>query len=371
MHALISPEPMPTLREAHLLHARHYLMVLWEATHLYRKGGMALRQGLALLDREWLNIRAAQSRMRDDFSEDADAAELCSAYPNASAYFLPLRLRPSERIEWLKAAAAAARQLKDHEAESWHIGNLGKLYRSIGEPRRAIECNEQAILISRQFGDKLNEVRGLSNMALAYCDIGEMRRAFQVNEQALLLVQETDDRREEGAVLGNIGIVYALLGKHLQAIEFYKQQLLIAQETGDISAEAEAANNIGLSYLAVNQPRVALEFLTHASAIYESISDLQNQVLLLNNIGLVYLNTGEPRHALEIFAQLERLSRQAESPLGEARALFNQAEAYAILDNLGEAISRAEAALKVYERIESNDTVKVQAQLSEWSERVK
>lgn len=328
-------------------------------------------QGIMLFDKEWDNISAAQSRLQDYSSVIPDAAELCSAYPNAGIYLLQLRLRPSELIRWLEAAAAAARQLNNLEAEAWHTGNLGKLYRKIGDPRRAIEYNQQAILVCRKFGDRLNEVRGLSNIALAYCELGELDHAANANQQALALVRDLQNRREEGAVLGNIGAVHWYAGNNLKAIEFYKQQLLISQETGDLSAEAEVANNIGLCYVNLQQAALALKFLRRASDLYEKLGDHQQQVPLLNNIGFIFLNTGEPQRALELFIEQEAVSRMEESPLGEGRALFNQAEAYEMLDNLPEALRCTEAAYKIYESIESADIVRVREMVIRLRNRVR
>ncbi len=57
---------------------------------------------------------------------------------------LDLRLHPQEKIRWLETAVAAARQIKNKEAEGAHLGNLGLAYAALGETRKAIEYYEQA-----------------------------------------------------------------------------------------------------------------------------------------------------------------------------------------------------------------------------------
>ena len=61
-----------------------------------------------------------------------------------------------------------------------------------------------------------------------------------------------------------------------------------------------------------------------------------------------------------------QIAREIGDRLGEANALFNSALA---LDQLGDrpaAIARAEAALKIYEAIESPNASRVRDQLAKW-----
>jgi tetratricopeptide (TPR) repeat protein len=360
---------MPTLLDSYLRHAQHYLVILLNADHLYKQGGTALQEGLALFDREWANIQVGQSRVERLIRENRNAAYFCLDYTNAGANILPLRLTSSERIKWLEAAINAAHQLQDPEAESWHIGNIGRIYESRGEPRRAIELYRQAILINRKFGDRYNEARGLGNIASAYSDLGELKSAITYIEQALSIVREIGDRHEEGGFLGKLGVAYSLLGDEWRALDLYRQQLVIAQEFGDFSGAAEANNNLGLAYLKFWQLGSALEYLMRALKLYEEIGDSHHQIIVLNNIGLVYLNIDEPEHALEIFKQVEELNYSEGNPIVKARALVNQAISHELLGNLDEAIICAEAALEIYQTIENSDLNRVLAMLAEWKKR--
>src|SRR5258708_4627692 len=130
---------MPALHDACLRHARYYLTVLWEADRQYHQGQAAFKRALALFDAEWLNVAAAQLWLAEHL-EDNEAAALCSDYPNAAIYLLSMRLVPSERIRWLKAASDAALRVNNLEAKSWHTGNLGRIYRELGDTQKATDC---------------------------------------------------------------------------------------------------------------------------------------------------------------------------------------------------------------------------------------
>ena len=62
------------------------------------------------------------------------ASELCIAYPGTGV--LDLRQHPRERIQRLEAMLAAARRVKQRDAQGNALGNMGNAYANLGEPRR-------------------------------------------------------------------------------------------------------------------------------------------------------------------------------------------------------------------------------------------
>ena len=90
--------------------AAHYEGVLGAAVDLYLWGGEDVLLGLALFDQERPHIEAGQAWAAARCAEDEAAARLCSAYPDAGAYVLNLRLHAQERIGCLEAAADGAQR---------------------------------------------------------------------------------------------------------------------------------------------------------------------------------------------------------------------------------------------------------------------
>lgn len=153
--------------EARQRHAEHYMRVLSASNEQYMQGGENVLEGLALFDREWDNIQAGWTWAERNLQDKLAAASLCSSYPNVGAYVLDLRLHPTDRIRWLETAVVAARKKSDRGAEGRHLGNLGNVYRDLGEPRKAIEYYQQAFAIAREIGDLRGEANALWNMSLA------------------------------------------------------------------------------------------------------------------------------------------------------------------------------------------------------------
>jgi tetratricopeptide (TPR) repeat protein len=313
-------------RATRMRFATHYLTVLRECNEFYLKGGDAIKSGLALFDVERRNIEAGQGWACQHAGGDKTATQLCNQYPYIGAYVISLRHHPREFISWLESALEAARKLKDRIFEGYHLGNLGIVYKNLGEIHRAIEFQEQALSTSREVGDRVIEGNALDSIGNAYAKLGEIHRAIEFYEQALTISREIDDRRGEGATLGNLGLAYADLGDTHRAIEFQEKALTISRETGDKRSEGMALNNLGVAYAKLGEFARTIDLCERALAVSHGIGDLPNEGNALLNIGMV-------------------------------------------LDTLGdraEAIAHVEAALEIYEQLEDPMTKTARAKLAQW-----
>lgn len=130
---------MPSIRTAFFRHAVHYANALRAARELYMQGGINSTRGLKALDANWANIQAGQVWTVQNIEADAQAAELCSHYPDFGTRVLTLRQSLPDRIQWRQAALTAARRLNDESAIAVHLGNLGSLCADVGDMPRALE----------------------------------------------------------------------------------------------------------------------------------------------------------------------------------------------------------------------------------------
>ena len=388
------------------LHAQHYQGVLSDAEQLYQTGGDGVLRGLELYDLERMNIDAGQAWTTTQSSGDEAAAELCITYSAAGVDVLYLRQHPHERIQWFEAMLAIARRLNRRDAEGLALGNMGHAYYSLGETRRAIEFYEQHLQIARETGDRRGEGNALGNLGVAYYSLGEARRAIEFYEQHLHIARETGDRsgegtalgnlglayvdlgearraiefherrrsiacedgdrRGEGSVLGNLGLAYADLGETHRAIEFYERHLQVARETGDRRGEGNALGNLGLAYADLGETHRAIEFYEQVLAITRETGDRRGEGTTLGNLGAVYAGLGETHYAIEFHAQHLAITRETGDRKGEGRALWNLARGFDKLEERSLAVAKAEAALVIFEKIESPHAEMVRGQLAEW-----
>ena len=81
-----------------------------------------------------------------------------------------------------------------------------------------------------------------------------------------------------------------------------------------------------------------------------------------------YKSLGEYPKAIEFYGQQLEIGREIGDRTGEANALFNMGLALYTLGERTQAISHAEAALKILEQIESPYAQRVGETLAEWRE---
>lgn len=313
-------------RATRIRHAAHYLTVLAECDDLYLKGGDAIKSGVALFDVERRNIEAGQEWACRHSIGYETAARLCNKYPDAGVYLLNLRQHPREVVSWLEAALVAARQLKDRASEGRHLGNLGIVYKNLGEPPRAVGFFEQQLTIAREIGNRRDEGKALGNLGNAYIILGEPRRAIEFHEQSLVIARDIGERLDEGDALDSLGTAYVELGEPRRAIEFHEQSLVVSREIGDRRGEGATLGNLGVAYAALGETRRAFEFHEQRLAIAREMGDRRGEGIALGNLGMTLYTLGD-------------------------RA---------------KAIAHAEAALEIFEQIESPYAEKVRAQLVQW-----
>ena len=88
-------------------------------------------------------------------------------------------------------------------------------------------------MIAREIGDRSGEGNRLGNLGNVYRDLGQVDKAIEYCEDAMVIAREIGDRRGEGADLGNLGIAYSDLGQVKKAIEYYENALTIGKEIKD------------------------------------------------------------------------------------------------------------------------------------------
>ena len=347
-------------------HARHYVTVLAAANKLYLKGGDSVMSGLALCDLEWENIRTGQAWAAANASKDAEAAKLCSDYPDLSASLLLLRQHPRGQISWRQQALASARQYRDRVAEGRHLLGLGTAYELLSDYRLAIDFSRNALEVFREIKERKGEGLALVNLGTVAKNQGDYRRAIQYYEMALVICREIGDRRSEGGILVNLGNAYAAISETRRAIEHHEQALAIARELGDRRGEGKAKGNLGSSHFRLGEISLAVEHFVQQLTISREIGDRGNEATALGSLGNLHTSSGDHRRALEDYQSAVAIAREIGDRRGEAITLWNISMVLEVLGERKKAIEEAEACLRIREQIGDPNAAKVRKQLDIW-----
>ena len=95
--------------------------------------------------------------------------------------------------------------------EAKNLGNLGILYRNLGECDKAISHLKLALQISVKIGDKANESSALGNLGIVYQNLGQYDEAIFHYNKSIQISQNIGDKLTFGTHLGNLGIVYQII----------------------------------------------------------------------------------------------------------------------------------------------------------------
>ncbi len=193
-----------------------------------------------------LYLRAAQ-KLKSDwdsvllFSEVEDKnlfKEICRSIENEDV-LLTVGEREYEKSNFDLALACYERgkELDGTEKASF-IGNLGVLYRILGETEKALKALEDAMEIHKEIGNRLGEANQLGNIGLIYRQIGETEKALKALEDAMEIHKEIGNRLGEANQLGNIGLIYRQIGETEKALKALEDAMEIDKEIGNRLGEA-------------------------------------------------------------------------------------------------------------------------------------
>lgn len=256
-----------------------------------------------------------------------------------------------EQVQALEFGVKATQALNQRGNESAFLGNLGIIYRRLGQVERAIKYYEQALVITREIGDREGEGAWLGNLGIIYRNLGQVERAIEYYEQALSIKRETGDRRGEGIWLGNLGNMYRDLGQVEQAAEFYEQALVIAREIGDKGREGTKLGHLGYIYYTLGQLERAMEYHEQALAISREIGDRKNEGSQLGDLGSVYLDLGQAETAVGYYEQALAIARDIGDRRNEGRWLGGLGNVYSDLEEVKRAIEYYEQAIVIAREI--------------------
>src|SRR5262249_47525545 len=254
-------------------------------------------------------------------------------------------------LEYYHQALLLHRVVGDREGEAIILGNMGGPYDSLGEYQKALDSYNQALPIYRAFDDRRRIAITLNKIGTLYRRLEEKQKALEYYNQALALSREVKDRRGEAVTLKNIGSLYDSLGEKQKALEFHDQALQVNRTIGSREGEAPILNSIGVLYDSLGEKQKALDYYNQAVQLWRTLGNRLGEATALDSIGSFYDSIGEKQKALEYFNQALPLWRDVGDRQGEATTLLGIARITRDRDNLTEARSHIEAALKINESI--------------------
>ena len=248
--------------------------------------------------------------------------------------------------EYYKKALAISNEIGDRKEEGTNYGNLGTVVTSLGEYFKAREYYEKAFAINTEIGDIAGKGRCYGNLGTVFKSLGEYVKAKEYYEKALVISKEIGDRKEEGTNYGNLGTVFSSLSEYFKAREYYEKALAISMEIGDKVGEGTNYGNLGTLFSSLGKYFKAREYYEKALAISMETGDIEGEGRCLRNLGSVLGSLGQYVKGREYQEKALTISLEIGDKAGEATCYGNLG---AIFSSLGEYYRARDYYLKALE----------------------
>ncbi|MFX0116236.1 MAG: tetratricopeptide repeat protein [Candidatus Hodarchaeota archaeon] len=187
--------------------------------------------------------------------------------------------------------------LAQREAAYLHL--RGRIYRSRGDFKQAMEYLQQSLAIRQKFGNKFDIAVTMRRIGTMHSLKGDSDLAIDFTQQALDIFQEIGNKRYIALCLTNIGgFLWQSTGEWARAIEYCQQGLALFQEIGNRSWIAYAQGQLNNLYAAKGEWNQALAFYQQNLSIAEETGHKWGISNASRAVANIYLHQGELDQAL-------------------------------------------------------------------------
>jgi CHAT domain-containing protein len=256
-------------------------------------------------------------------------------------------------LEFYNQALALRREIGDRRGETIVLTFMGFAYTLSGELQKAMDCHTQALQIRREIGDARLKAVSLFHIGVVYHRLGEPQRALSYHLQALPALRSYGETGEEARTLSYMGEAYFSLGQFEQALDCFEQSLAVQNRDFKRIIARNVLRRMASVYIAQSQTQKALDVLNEALALEQQYGDTFNKANILVALGNAHYTLGNSQKAREYLVQAMPLLQAIEDRPGEAKAhyLFSQIERDK--NNLSNALTEIESAVRLVESMRS------------------
>jgi CHAT domain-containing protein/tetratricopeptide (TPR) repeat protein len=243
--------------------------------------------------------------------------------------------------------------------------------KTLGNYPKAIELNEMSFRIydeMTQSKDSLTHLKGLSGKAASRGNMGNLYRNMGDHEQALKCYAETmtytyevmkimgdkSGKRQKMSLANsyiNMGAAYIYQHKWKQAEEANKKALEVFIELQDEDAQASAYRNLGMIAESNLDYQTALAHYEKCLKLRENKKDKTNMASIYNSLAVLYFKLDKVEASIEWNLKSLQIARELKAPVATRDACEGLYHAYRKTENWKEAETYLREALAINERL--------------------
>ena len=266
-------------------------------------------------------------------------------------------------MEYHQLHLSIAKEVGDRLGEECALDDLGVVYKSLGDFKKAMDCHQQALNIAKEVRDRQGEGCAYSNLGNVCISLGDYEIAIEHHREALRIAKEVGDRDGEAKAYGNLAIAHKSLGKLEEAVENNELGLSIIKEIGEIAAAGKLHNSVGVAYNRLGNCEKAKENLKVALRIAQDVGDRFLEGTSISNLGNTYLLLRDFKEAIKYYQMGLDIAKEVGDKSGEGSAYAALGNAYDYLGEWGKAEDFFKSSVTLFDdlrsRLQSNDEWKI------------
>ena len=244
-----------------------------------------------------------------------------------------------------------AKQLGSRAEEGAANGNLGKVYCSLGDFKKAIYFHNSYLEIVKEVGDKLGEGHAYGCLGSDYHNLGDFKKAIYYHNLHLEIAKEVGIRASEGAAYGNLGSSYLNLGDLKQAIRCHERFLQISKAMENKVGEGAAYDNLGNDYYNLGDFKTAKQYHKLSVKIAKKVGNKSKEGIAYGNLGNAYHSLKNFQKAIHCHDLSLKVAKEVGDRSSEGRAYGNLGNDYLSLGDFEKAIHYHEIHLEISKEV--------------------
>ncbi|EHH1106580.1 tetratricopeptide repeat protein [Vibrio parahaemolyticus] len=253
-------------------------------------------------------------------------------------------------------------------------GNLGLLYKNIGDYSSAIDHLIKASELSLDLDNEVGSAKHLNNLGSCYVNQGDYVEAIKVLKVALESLTSKSNQEQSSAIeyrhtesniLANISLAFKVGYDEtkepsliFEAIEYAKMGEKIAIDEGLNNCLGRHYGNLSNFYDRLQNHKKKKEYLLKAIDAFDSKSSDKDKLTCTMNLGLFYFNEGDPEKAISCYLECLTQGVHKKYKRLHAQVEWNMAIARYQRGEINEAIVSAKTASALLEELELHSYAK-------------
>lgn len=240
--------------------------------------------------------------------------------------------------------------IDDAKARTYLMNNIGTIYRSLGDPSKALDSYKQALKISDSIQNKEAKSLVLKNIGILYfLNLHQLALAEKYLSYSLQLSEELEDHFEQSNCHNYLGELYLVLNDHRRAEGSFRTALKIAEEISSVETQRVANYGLGRIFEREGNLKIAHSYYDRSISGIESI----RSGLRAEKFKTSFLIDKTDAYEAAIRTLYEMESKTGEENYGKMAYRYGErSKARAILDRLKEVDLRIERGIN--NEIENN-----------------